>query len=254
MRKLQNKCFTLVELLVVIAIIAILAGMLLPVLNKARERAKAITCINNLKTIGTMQNMYLGENRDILLLYPDSNSATYLLGLANWNENNPYHASYTTAKKTAYPMFFCPSMRPRSDQAAIRQGTYGQAIPNWYSSANGIWPKTNNYKEVKMKVGSSDKTTLALLYGRMKNPSRTPTWGCAATAVDGSPEGTYLLGGRARGGFINIHNRQGTLLFADGHVKMASPGEFGEIALALDPTNTAPTYFDIISMASKVCF
>lgn len=74
------RSFTLLELLIVIAIIAILAGMLLPALNRARQRARVSACINNQKNLGAMEAMYSSDYQDWILPIETGSAETHRWG------------------------------------------------------------------------------------------------------------------------------------------------------------------------------
>jgi prepilin-type N-terminal cleavage/methylation domain-containing protein/prepilin-type processing-associated H-X9-DG protein len=126
MQKLRGSCFTLIELLVVIAIIAILASMLMPALNKARERARSITCINNLK------QMTLGE-----LTYADDYDGQFILGKPG--AAYPYE---TWGQALMYNGYIYNSKTDSSGQKIFAEGDVG-CCPSWGWYVGGIANSVN---------------------------------------------------------------------------------------------------------------
>lgn len=235
----QPAAFTLVELLVVIAIIAILSGLLMSAVARAREKGRSVQCLNNMKQIKLASAMYSDENQDIIVPmarivkpYPSDLFVPY----------PPYVWWPDTLKpylKSSIKVYTCPSV-PITQAGIVLSNAFGIAM---------------NFNELGLFPDNPDpKTGRFVKYSMVRDPSGTVFFGDAAYVKNPSEKnadkwiidlnrgyswnnfGVWLfVTPSARGGqwtrnctrIVNRHNGRANCTFVDGHFQSTKTSKLG---------------------------
>ena len=231
--RISNRAgFTLIELLVVIAIIAILAAMLLPALAKAKQRAKAIACVNNNKQIGLAFMMYCGDNNEFL---PPLNTGTWPAITTNWWFSVLDNAKYITSSSVSNNVWRCP---------VVMDNDISLSVVNYYKSpCEGYGPLEGNsitagviryaYNGASllgsMKLTQIRRPTQIWLIGDVGFPKanqgaqdKLPTAGYYTEITTKQPNPTSGWSAQAATNYKQPacrHDGRAALCFCDGHVE-----------------------------------
>ncbi len=150
-------CFTLIELLVVIAIIAILAAMLMPALQQARERGRSASCLNQMKQIGSATMMYTNDFKNYYPYMDGQSGRTW----DNWTYKLRSYAG--AAEGDAIPkMYFCPSETNKD----ILENSKLYKLGSGYAYSSYMQNMDNGYF-----VGHTSSWTRSLHIARLRRPS-----------------------------------------------------------------------------------
>ena len=196
-------CFTLIELLVVIAIIAILAAILLPALNSARERGRSASCINNLKQFGTASFTYV-DSYDYYPPWGGSSSNGVL-----YNGFNTWGALFVNVYNMPKEILYCPSLSDTNQYSSFGEIGYGM---NWryVNGSEYLGGTKNQYYPAKHPLIKNPSNTYTIMDSTEKNLISNGTSRVYAVA---SGNGMY--------GSPDAHRHNGTvnILFCDGHAE-----------------------------------